>query len=97
MNKLKELRAICEKPGGTHVAILKPQVLALIEALEKANEALGFYGDDINWDWPRDGQEENSMIDISDCGEVEGLCDFRGGKRAREAKAQIKKLLEGLK
>jgi hypothetical protein len=40
MKKLKELRDICEKPGGTHVAMLKPQVLALLDALQEAREAL---------------------------------------------------------
>jgi hypothetical protein len=39
MNTLKELRDICEKPEGTHVAILKPQVLNLLDALQEAREA----------------------------------------------------------
>lgn len=39
----------------------------------------------LSWDWPVTGNEEHSMILFSDCSDVKGLCDLRGGKKAREA------------
>jgi hypothetical protein len=51
--------------------------------LAEAIEVLEFYASAENWDWPINGTEENSMIKFDDCGPVEGLCDTRGGKRAR--------------
>lgn len=63
-----------------------------VQELERQNkimrEALEFYADDQNWDWPVNGTEENSMV-INDFSMVEGLCDMRGGKRARAALAKI--------
>lgn len=61
------------------------KVIKLEAENAKLREALGFYANPLSWDWPVTGNEENSMIRFSDCSDVEGLCDPRGGKKAREA------------
>ena len=61
----------------------------LQQKLDIAVKALEFYASERSWEWPITGTEENSMIKYDDCGEVEDLCDTRGGKRARHALKEI--------
>ena len=67
------------------------RIAELDAKLRIAVKALEFYASHTTWDWPVTGNEENSMIEKSDCSDVE-LCDTRGGKLARETLAKLKEV-----
>lgn len=65
----------------------------LLEEARVMREAISFYSNPSNWDWPVTGNEENSMI-VDDFYTPEGLCDERGGKKAKEALKRFDKFLK---
>jgi hypothetical protein len=65
------------------------EIARLKQRLAEAEKALEFYASPISWDWHLQQVEivddsANATIDDSDCSVPIGLCDARGGKRARE-------------
>ncbi len=75
------------------------EITRLKKALEIANEAIGFYADKGNWFYDF-GMYQNEFKSIteedSEVFDIDGklIPKHYGGKRAREAKKQIKELME---
>lgn len=58
--------------------------LSMLNRLSKGIEVANFYADDLNWDDSGESEIINDIIDHTDLSVPDGLCDPRGGKRARE-------------
>lgn len=75
------------------------EITRLKQALEIANEAIGFYGDKGNWFYDN-GLYQNEFKSIaeedSELFDIEGklIPKHYGGKRARKAQKQIQEIME---
>ena len=75
---------ICESQDFNHeeTFILASEYEKLKAQLEKAEIVLKFYANHLNWNYCPTGDEDTRIEGDSDI--PDGLCENRGGKRARE-------------